>query len=217
MRVTVIGANDAPVAGADNAAAAADAGVSIDVASNDDDIDSDDDRASLRVVEARAALGIASFTAQPGVGVNYAPAGYYVYLGAGETATDTITYVIQDRHGARATATVDVTVTGVNDRPIALADVGSTNEDAATTIAVLANDTDPDQNDRLSVTAINGRPITGAAGVTFASGAIVSLDAEGRLGYDPRGSFDRLALGETASDSFATRSPIITAPPPRPT
>jgi VCBS repeat-containing protein len=75
VRVTVIGANDAPVAGADSWAAAADAGVSIDVLRNDGDIDSDDDRASLRVVEARAALGIASVTAQPGVGVNYAPAG----------------------------------------------------------------------------------------------------------------------------------------------
>ncbi len=95
-----------------------------------------------------------------------------------------------------------MTVNGVNDAPIARDDAASTNEDAFTTIAVLANDTDPDQNDRPSVAKIEGSALSRDQGVTIASGAIVSLDAQGRVVYDPRGSFDRLALGETASDSF---------------
>jgi VCBS repeat-containing protein len=201
VRVTIIGINDAPTARADVAATAANSAVLIDVLGNDDDVDSDDDRASLRIVEVQAVSGNVSFTGQSGAGVAYDPAGRYVYLGAGETATDTITYVIQDRHGARATGTVGVTVTGVNDTPTALDDVASTNEDAATTIAVLANDSDPDRNDRLSATEITGPEGPGTQ-VALASGAIVGIGADGTLRYDPNGRFDHLALGETTLDSF---------------
>ncbi len=101
VHVTIIGANDAPVAIGDAASAAANASAAINVLGNDDDIDSDDDPGSLRVVDGHAASGNATFSGQPGAGVIYDPAGRYTYLGVGQTATDTITYVIQDRHGAR--------------------------------------------------------------------------------------------------------------------
>ncbi len=158
----------------------------------------------MRVVGAQAASGASvDYSQEFGEGITYDPRGRFEFLGNGETATDTITYVIQDRHGARATATVGVTIAGVNDAPTANDDdSASTNEDATTTIAVLANDTDPDQNDRLSVARIEGSAISVDLGVRLASGALVNLDAQGRLGYDPDGSFDRLALGETATDSF---------------
>ena len=46
-----------------------------------------------------------------------------------------------------------VTITGTNDGPMAAADTGTTTEDAAITIDVLANDTDLDASDTLTVTA----------------------------------------------------------------
>ena len=52
-----------------------------------------------------------------------------------------------------------ITVTGVNDAPAAVADIGTTNEDAILNVAasgVLANDTDPDTGDMLLVSAVNG-------------------------------------------------------------
>ena len=69
------------------------------------------------------------FSERPGAGLGYAPAGRFEYVGLGETAIDTITYTAEDRHGARATGTVAVTVIGANDAPTATNDQASTDED----------------------------------------------------------------------------------------
>ena len=39
--------------------------------------------------------------------------------------------------------------------------------------------------------------------VTLASGALLTLNADGTFDYDPNGAFDHLAEGETATDGFA--------------
>src|SRR5687768_17930499 len=58
---------------------------------------------------------------------------------------DTFTYKASDTHGAlSADATVTVTVSNVNDPPVANDDAGNTNEDTAVTIDVIGNDTDTD-------------------------------------------------------------------------
>ena len=51
----------------------------------------------------------------------------------------------------RDDATVAVTVNPVNDAPVAANDAVSTDEDTAVTIDVLANDSDP-ENDQLTIT-----------------------------------------------------------------
>ncbi len=84
----------------------------------------------------------------------YDPNGQFESLGAGETGYDTFTYTVSDGHGGQSTATVTITINGVNDAPVANADSGTgfeTDEDTAfTTASVLANDTDVD-GDTLSV------------------------------------------------------------------
>ena len=107
MTVRIEGRNDAPFAGADLAATGEDGPpIVIDVLANDDDIDSDDDPASLRIVAAQSAAGAeVQFSGLAGAGLSYAPAGHFEYLAVGETAIDTITYSIEDRHGARAIGT----------------------------------------------------------------------------------------------------------------
>ncbi len=80
----------------------------------------------------------------------------------------------------------------VNRPPSAVADAGSTNEDTATTIAVLANDSDPD-GDALSVTGVD---TTGTAGA-------VTIGAGGVLRYDPAGRLDGLRAGEQRIDRFS--------------
>src|SRR5207253_1589620 len=69
--------------------------------------------------------------------------------GANYNGADTFTYLVSDGHGGTATGTVSVTVTAVNDAPVAAADSYSTTEDTPVTVdapGVLANDTDADGN-----------------------------------------------------------------------
>ena len=56
-------------------------------------------------------------------------------------------YTASDGDADSVPADVDVTITGVNDAPVANNDTGTTNEDTVLTVAapgVLANDTDVD-------------------------------------------------------------------------
>lgn len=207
VTVTVTGVNDAPTANAGVTEATEDGAVDIAVLRNDDDVDSDDDRGSLRVVAAQSASGVAvEFSGLAGAGVVYRPDGRFTSLAEKETATDTITYTIEDRHRARATATETITIHGVNDAPVAVADQASGDEDHATRFTPIANDTDPDLSDRLRITAIFvggvARPIAAGGQVTLSSGAVVTLGTDGALTYDPRGLFDSLAAGGTAVEVF---------------
>ena len=66
--------------------------------------------------------------------------------------TYSVTVTAEDDFNATATATFDITIVDVNEPPVAVADPSvTTAEDTAVTFDVLANDTDPDAGDTLSV------------------------------------------------------------------
>jgi len=90
-------------------------------------------------------------------GYTYDPSGALELqkLGADQTTTDTFSYTVKDLGGATTTATVQVTVTGVNDAPVANPDSFATDEDVALTGNVLGNDTDVD-GPALSATLVSG-------------------------------------------------------------
>ena len=72
-----------------------------------------------------------------------------------------VTVTAEDEYTATGTATFDITIEDVNERPVAVADPSvTTDEDTATTFAVLANDTDPDDGDTLTV-SITSQPSRG--------------------------------------------------------
>lgn len=105
-------------------------------------------------------------------------------LAAGQTHTDTVVYTITDSRGYSDTATLSIVVSGVNDAPVAAADTATVNEDSSVTINVLANDSDPDNGDSISiVSAANG------------SNGTVSISGN-QLVYTPNANFD-------GSDSFS--------------
>ena len=72
----------------------------------------------------------------------------------------TITYTLTDGFGLIDTSTLDITVTPVNDPPVANPDTTTTGEGVAVVVDLLGNDTDPD-GDPLTVTAASVDPAQG--------------------------------------------------------
>jgi VCBS repeat-containing protein len=124
------------------------------------------------------------------------------YLSVGELIEHTVDYTVDDGNGGTDTATVTITVEGVNDDPIANPEANATDE--ATTVSgnVLDNDSDIDRLDSIAVSAINGDEGAVGTEVTLESGALVTLNADGTYSYDPNGAFDALNTGDQAMDSF---------------
>ncbi len=86
---------------------------------------------------------------------------------------DTFKYRVTDGDGDFSQATVTVTVSGVNDAPVAVDDTASTRVDMPITIDVKANDSDPDLNP-LTVTA-----------VTVPTSGTATISATGKIDYVP--------------------------------
>lgn len=150
------------------------------------------DSLTVTSVNGAGALGTVSLVA--GV-VTYDPNGAFDSLAVGQTVTDSFSYTISDGHGGTSTATVTMTITGVNDAPTAYDDAFSTDEATPLNIpqaSLTVNDNDPDTGDTLTVISVNG---AGALGT-------VSLVA-GVVTYDPNGAFENLAAGQTATESFS--------------
>ncbi|MFN3259429.1 MAG: Ig-like domain-containing protein [Pikeienuella sp.] len=178
ITVTVTGVNDAPVANGDAATTDEDTSVSVDVLANDDDVD---DGFSLAGFDTAGSAG-GSFD-----GSVFDPNGEFDDLAAGETRTTTFSYTIRDDAGAEDSAVLTVTVTGVNDAPVANDDAATTDEDTAVSVDVLANDEDVDDGFSLV-----GFDAAGGAGGVF-DGSV----------FDPNGEFDDLAAGESRTTSFS--------------
>ena len=92
-------------------------------------------------------------------------------------------------------------VFGFQPAPNAIDDTVNTREDAIVSENVLDNDTDANGN-TLTVTEVNNQTTDVGDQITLASGALLTLNADGTFSYDPNGQFDFLNTGETAIDSF---------------
>src|SRR5690242_12180765 len=139
VNITVTNVNDTPDAVDDNATVAEDSSNNgINVLANDTDADNltSPFNAGLTVVAVtQGAHGSVTFTP---TGVSYTPAPNY-YIGSASSSA------ISEPDGAMDTATVNITVTNVNDTPDAVDDNATVAEDSSNNgINVLANDTDAD-------------------------------------------------------------------------
>ena len=102
-----------------------------------------------------------------------------------------VTYTVSDGKGANASAKLDITVTPVNDVPVAVDDTYSIAEDAATplTLNPLNGDTDID-GDNLTITAINGTNLTPGVAQTIAvTNGTVNVAADGTITFTPNAGF----------------------------
>lgn len=160
VTLTVTAVNDAPVAGGAAATTAEDTAVDVDLLASAGDVDGD----ALDVaVTAGPQHGTASVT---GGVLRYTPA-------ADRSGADAVTYEVRDPDGASATATATISVTPVDDAPVAGDDAVTTDEDATVQLDLLANDTDAD-----------GDPLTATLASAPAHGT-ATLTAAGLLTYEP--------------------------------
>ncbi|WP_394256546.1 tandem-95 repeat protein, partial [Vibrio harveyi] len=180
VAVTVNPVNDAPVAVNDAVSTDEDTAVTIDVLANDSDPEND----QLTITNASVPAEQGTVTIVDGKLV-FTPAENF-------NGDATISYTISDGQ-LTDDATVAVTVNPVNDAPVAVDDTVTTDEDTAVTIDVLANDSDP-ENDQLTITN---------ASVPAEQGTVAIVD--GKLVFTPAENFNGDAtISYTISDGQLT-------------
>jgi VCBS repeat-containing protein len=157
----------------------------IDVIANDTDTDGGTNTVDSTTQPANGSVVITG----GGSGLTYKPNANYCNTQSGGTA-DTFNYTLN----GGSTGQVSVTVTCVDDAPVATNDVATTAEDAgATTVLVLANDND-----------IDGGPKTVSSVTQGAHGTVAIADGGNSVTYDLDEAYCDNASGPPASpsDSF---------------
>ena len=174
VSITVTPVNDAPEAKDDPVTTAEDTPTNIAVLSNDSDVDGD-------TLSITGVTNPAHGTAVVDNGkINYTPAQDY-------NGPDSLTYKASDGNGGEDTATVSISVTPVNDKPVAINDSATVNEGGNVGGDVLSNDNDVD-DDALAAVLVRG-PANGT----------LTLNPDGTFSYTHNGS-------ETTSDSFTYKA-----------
>jgi VCBS repeat-containing protein len=207
VTVTVTGVNDTPVADDDALSVLQGDGVAdMTALLLAGDIDPDTGETAQLVITSIDTLGLAGAATLNAGSVTYGPNGQFTQLAAGETATDSLTYTITDPHGATSMATVTVSITGTNDTPVARDDGLATTNMASLNANLFADngsgiDSDVDTGDSFEVSAVNGVPGNVDSQITLTSGALLTVNANGAVNYDPNGAF-ALAPGATDTDNF---------------
>lgn len=138
----------------------------------------------------------------------YTPNAAAKTLGAGESAVDSFTYTAADALGGGGTATLSISVAGLNDAPTATLDGQIVSQGNTVTVngaqGVLANDTDPDALDALSVIGVmagSGVPSGGAGTAIAGAYGHLTLNDDGSYSYVADNAAS-LGAGTSAQDSF---------------
>jgi hypothetical protein len=172
--ITVTPVNDPPVAMNDTVTILEDSTAIIIVRSNDHDVDGD------------STIGNPSILTGPSHGsASVDSTGAVTYVpNPNFNGTDSFTYVICD-NGIPApslcdTAVVYITVTTVNDPPVAMNDSAIIREDSTAIVVVLANDHDPDGDSTLGSPSVLTGPSHGTA----------TVDTAGNIVYVPNPNYN---------------------------
>ena len=199
VNITVNAVNEAPVAVNDAYSTDEDTLLTVAAAgvlANDTDVEGNPLSAAVVTGPTRGSLSLntnGSFTYTPTANTNGA---------------DSFTYKANDGAADSNVATVSLTVGGVNDAPVAVNDISTTNEDTpltVTTPGVLGNDTDAD-----------GNPLTAVLETGPASGTL-TLNPGGSFVYTPNvnfngaDSFTYKARDGTADSNVATVNITVNA------
>ncbi len=226
ITITITGVNDTPIAVDDTGIAVESGGLNNgtagsnatgNVLSNDTDVDSNANGETKIVVDfATVAAPTTTVTAGNSINGNYGSIaigsnGAYTYTidetnsavqalrVTGQTLADTFVYTMTDTAGATSLATITITITGVNDTPVAVDDTGIAVESGGlnngtaglnATGNVLTNDTDVDSN-------ANGETKTV---VDFATVAAPTTTVT--AGNSINGNFGSIAIGSNGAYTY---------------
>ncbi|MBN8587765.1 MAG: tandem-95 repeat protein [Rhodothermia bacterium] len=169
--ITIIPINDAPTAADDQYVTNEDTQVLLDLLGNDKDVDGD-----LITVE------IVDQPKKGQVFLNQQGQRFY-HPNTNINGLDQFTYRAKDLSGAVSqTVTVTITISPINDAPIASNDAYETDEDFPVTLLLTANDADPDNDFSLSDerVSIENTPKNG----------VVAKNQQGAWVYTPNGDFN---------------------------
>ena len=227
LTITVHGVSPGPVAGDDTAATDEDtplfvSALSGSVLANDVDFDGQGVLTVAAVNGSEAAVGhqitLASgalLTVFGGGGYFYDPNGQFDFLQSGATATDSFDYTAANSAGIWSTATVTITIGGLDEvppppadphAPVAVDDFAQVFVDFEVEgfpPGVLANDADPDGN-AIEVVAINGDDAHLGDLITLPSGAHFQMFSDGAYDYIADAPlFFELADGESVIDTIS--------------
>ncbi|WP_197465357.1 Ig-like domain-containing protein [Marinomonas sp. TW1] len=162
--------NTAPVAEDDTGATVEDTAVTLDVVDNDSDVDGDTLTVTNPILESgQGTVSISNNT------LIFVPADNF-------NSEAIITYSIEDGNGGSDTARVTISVSAVEDSPVANDSTATVEEDSSVIIDVLANAADPD-----------GDPLTIVSASVPASQGSVSI-VDGKLVFTPAENFNGEAI-----------------------
>ncbi|MCC6302830.1 MAG: tandem-95 repeat protein [Gammaproteobacteria bacterium] len=193
--VTVtVGGNVAPTAVDDSGLSVSENSLNniLEVLANDSDADLPAQTLTITGVGATSAGGLVT---PNGNNLIYTPA-------VGYSGTESFTYTVSDGNGGTDTATVTVTVVGANTAPNAVNDPGFNvrQNSSGNVLNVLANDSDPDIGDTLTITAV---------GATSNGGTVTNNGTS--LSYAPAAAYlGPESFTYTVSDGMATATATVT-------
>ena len=170
VTVVVTPVNDPPNAGDDSLALLSDTSANLVVLANDGDVDGNPLSVTSVTVPASGAVIIESDGS-----VTYTPT-------PGYSGPDAFEYSLTDGAGGVATGHVTVDVMGIDLSPVAVDDSVTTGQDSVVSIAILANDIDPDM-DSLMTAAITQQPSHGSVAIAV-DGTILYTPTPGYHGPD---------------------------------
>lgn len=190
--------NVPPVANDDTAVAEFNGQVDIDVVDNDNDPDSPDAPVVVEINGTPVTPGDNNAIGTGSGSAELLSTGTIRFIsGVGFRGDESFTYTIEDDDGATDSATVTVTVLPPpNILPIANDDRVVVPLDTPTVIDPLANDSDPDSSDPLTIVQIRTTAVTPGDGVEVALvTGTATLLADGTIRYTPN-------VGATGGDGF---------------
>ncbi|MCB0657136.1 MAG: cadherin-like domain-containing protein, partial [Saprospiraceae bacterium] len=131
---------------------------------------------------------------------SYNPNGQFETLAQGEMAMDSWTYSVTDGDmSCNDNGMVSMTIQGVNDPPVAVADnytmVPQSSPFTTSAPGLLMNDTDIDNGATITVAEVNGQAANVGVQITLASGAKLTVNADGSFTFNA-------TCASSAIDSF---------------